>query len=174
MVGGGRADTPSALSVPLSRVMQNPSAVATASEVAGCSHVETLASWVRFALTWRAKTRIPADRLKPLVSADVQATAPFIGCANFTDTADGCPTAGTTGMLADGSEFTVRATRCNQYRYSLTFTDGPRPTPFFPLGFCWCILEIDSTLGSPVREWRACHTTEIDVADSGVQISSGG
>ena len=117
---------------------------------------------------------LPADRLEPLVSAEVQITAPFIGCANITDTADGCPAAGTAGMLADGSDFTVRATQCNQHRYNLTCTNGPRPTPFFPFGFCWCFLEIESTLGSPVREWRACRTTEIDIADLGVEISSGG
>ena len=119
---------------------------------------------------------LPADRLEPLVSAEVRATAPFVGCANITDTADGCPAAGTTGMLADGSDFTVRETQCNQHRYNLTCTNGARPTPFFPFGFCWCLMEIDSAWpwGWPVREWRACRTTEIDAADLGAEISSGG
>ena len=117
---------------------------------------------------------LPADRLDPLVSAELKATAPFIGCANITDTADGCPAAGTVGMLADGSDFFVRDTRCNQYRYNLSCNSGSRPTPFFPFGFCWCLIEMDSTMGSPVREWRACRTAEIAVADLGVEINSGG
>ena len=117
---------------------------------------------------------LPVDRLEPLVSAEVQATSPFIGCANITDTADGCPAAGTNGMLADGSDFTVRETQCNQHRYNLTCTNGPRPTPFFPFGFCLCLIESASAWGWPESEWRACRTTEIDVADLGVDISSDG
>lgn len=114
---------------------------------------------------------VPADSLSPLGSAVVEATAPFVGCANITGTADGCPAAGTQGRLADGTAFTVLNTQCHQYRYRLQCATGPGlVTPFFPYGFCWCWVR----LSGGGEEWRACRTTEVDIAELGAEVRSGG
>eukprot|EP00892_Ulva_mutabilis_P000796 jgi/Ulvmu1/10717/UM068_0001.1 len=109
---------------------------------------------------------LPAGRIRRSDSAVVDVTAPFIGCANITGTADGCPAPGTAGQTADGSRFTVRRTHCNQHLYNIECEDYP----FLPFGFCWCFVDIEGA----EQEWRACRTTEVDVQGLGVEIGSTG
>lgn len=89
---------------------------------------------------------VPADELQPLESAVVSATAPFIGCANITNAANGCPDPGTTGMIS-GRRVEVLASTCVQHLYSLPCVDEVNATPFFPFGYCECLLEFESVIG---------------------------
>ena len=86
---------------------------------------------------------VSPDSITGLASAWVMVTAPYVGCANVSNAADGCPDAGTTGTL-NGDGVTVLASSCTQHLYKLPCARTDPPSPFYPFGFCMCLLKFDS------------------------------
>lgn len=99
----------------------------------------------------------PIDTIGPIRSVSVAATAPFIGCANITDLPNGCPAPGTTGTTGGGKKYTVLESECDEHMYDLTCTAGANRTPFYPYGYCRCVVEFDDDS----VEMVACRLSEL-------------
>ena len=99
-------------------------------------------------------TTLPPDALPEVASAWVMVTAPYVGCANVSNAADGCPDAGTTGTL-NGEGVTVLESSCTQHLYDppCPLSKQEPPTQFYPFGYCFCLLKFDSgkVAGGPCR-----------------------
>ena len=88
---------------------------------------------------------VPPASITGLASAWVMVTAPYVGCANVSNAADGCPEPGTTGTL-NGEGITVLESSCTQHLYKLPCPSPyfDPPSPFYPFGYCKCLFRFDS------------------------------
>eukprot|EP00892_Ulva_mutabilis_P008780 jgi/Ulvmu1/6274/UM028_0134.1 len=113
---------------------------------------------------------VPVDRLDPLRSVALEATAPYIGCAYIVGLPSGCPAAGTAGVRPDGTAYSVLWTQCEAFRYELQCVEGINRTPFHPFGYCKCVVSIDGG-GLSVS---ACSLAELDSYSGPPLRESGG
>eukprot|EP00892_Ulva_mutabilis_P008784 jgi/Ulvmu1/6278/UM028_0138.1 len=102
---------------------------------------------------------VPPDSLPSTSSVQVEATAPFIGCVNITGLPSGCPAAGNTGTRADGTSYRVLWTICEQHMYTLKCSEGANKSPFYPFGYCMCVVLIT---GSGHVQQAPCSLEELD------------